>query len=100
VLEKWKSLTVHYDHPGMPRTNNDAESVMRQPEQRLKTIGSFGSIGNAEACMNLIVAYLRMKPYTDCRGGRRLRNGFSRIDLAGASNTGNGWLKISLMRRV
>jgi hypothetical protein len=100
VGRKWQSLTVHYQHPGMPRTNNDAESVMRQLEQRLKTIGSFGSIGNAQAYINLLVAYLRMKPYTDCKGGRKLRNGFSRLELAGVNNPGKDWLKMSLKRRV
>lgn len=98
VGRKWQALTVHYRHPGMARTNNDAESVMRQLEQRLKTIGSFGSIQTGEAYLNLLVAYLRMKPYTDCRGRRRHRNGFSRLELAGAKTPQTDWLKIALRR--
>ncbi len=100
IGRKWQGLTVHFRHPGMPRTNNDAESVMRQLEQRLKTIGSFGNIHNAEAYINLLIAYLRMKPYTDCRGRRRLRNGFSRIELAGAEIGKSDWLRIALKRHV
>lgn len=100
IGRKWQALTVHFRHPGMPRTNNDAESVMRQLEQRLKTIGSFGNIHNAQAYINLLTAYLRMKPYTDCRGRRKLRNGLSRIELAGAEVGKNDWLRIALKRHV
>jgi len=98
ISRKWSALTVHYRHPGMPRTNNDGESVMRQLEQRLKTIGSFGSIPTGKAYLNLLVAYLRMKPYTDCRGGRRHRNGLSRLELAGAKTAKTDWLKMALRR--
>lgn len=100
IGRKWRSLTAHYDHPGMPRTNNDAESVMRQLELRLKTIGSFGKIHNAKAYVNLLVAYLRMKPYTDCRGSRKRRNGLSRLELAGAEIAVKDWLRICLKRHV
>ena len=98
ISRKWGSLTVHHRHPGMPRTNNDAESVMRQLEQRLKTIGSFGSDRTMGPYMNLLVAYLRMKPYTDCRGRRRHRNGLSRIELAGGNTSKSDWLKMALKR--
>jgi transposase-like protein len=100
IGRKWRSLTVHFDHPGMPRTNNDAESVMRQLELRLKTIGSFGNVHNAQAYINLLVAYLRLKPYTDCRGSRKRRNGYSRLELAGAEIPKNDWIQMALKRRV
>jgi hypothetical protein len=38
----------------MPRTDYDAENVMRQLEQRLKTIGSVVKIHYAQACIDLL----------------------------------------------
>jgi transposase-like protein len=96
LSRKWEHLTVHFGHPGMPRTNNDAESVMRQLERRLKTIGSFGRVHTATTYINLLVGYLRMKPYTDCRGSRKRRNGMNRLELAGAQIVEKDWIRMCL----
>jgi hypothetical protein len=39
------------------------------------TIGSFGNVRTAGAYIDLLIAYLRAKPYTDCRGYRKYCNG-------------------------
>jgi len=96
VARRWQSLTIHYHHPGMPSTNNIAENTIRQLERRLKTIEGFGTLRTARGYMNLLIAYLRMKPYTDCRGTRKYRNGLSRLELAGANLPTNDWLKLCL----
>lgn len=96
VNRRWHSLTIHYHHPGMPNTNNIAENTMRQLERRLKTIEGFGSLRTARGYMNLLIAYLRVKPFTDCRGPRKYRNGLSRLELAGATLPTNDWLKLCL----
>jgi transposase-like protein len=96
VKRRWESLTIHYHHPGMPNTNNIAENTMRQLERRLKTIEGFGNLRTARGYMNLLIAYLRTKPFTDCRGMRKYRNGLSRLELAGATLPTKDWLKICL----
>jgi hypothetical protein len=46
--------------------------------------------------MKLLVAYLRAKPYTDCRGKRKYRNGLTPLELAGATLPTSDWLKLCL----
>jgi transposase-like protein len=96
VRRRWDSLTIHYHHVGMPKTNNVAENVMKQLERRLKTIESFGNLRTARSYMKLLVAYLRAKPYTDCRGPRKYRNGLTPLELAGATLPTSDWLKLCL----
>jgi len=69
---------------------------MRQLERRLKTVEGFGTVASARAYLNLLIAYLRTKPFTDCRGPRRYRNGLSRLELAGATLPTHDWLKLCL----
>jgi transposase-like protein len=96
VGHRWKRLTVYYHHRGMPRTNNIAENTMRQLERRLKTIEGFGSKRSARGYMNLLITYLRTKPYTDCRGYRKYRNRLCRLELAGATLPTTDWLQLCL----
>lgn len=96
VQRNWHGLTVHYRFRGMPHTNNVAERTMVELERRLKTIGAFGNAHTAEAYINLLIAYLRTKPYTDCRGPRKYRNGLSRLELAGAQLPTKDWLRLAL----
>jgi transposase-like protein len=93
---RWQQLTVHYHHRGMPRTNNIAENTMRQLERRLKTVEGFGTLSSARGYLNLLIGYLRTKPFTDCRGPRRYRNGLSRLELAGGTLPTRDWLKLCL----
>jgi len=94
VSSHWHALTVHYHYRGMPNTNNIAENTMRQLERRLKTVEGFGTERTAETYINLLIAYLRAKPYTDCRGYRKYRNGLSRLELAGATLPTKDWLAL------
>lgn len=96
ITPRWRHLTVHYHHHGMPATNNIAENTMRQLERRLKTIEGFGHVESAKGYVNLLIAYLRAKPFTDCRGLRKHRNGLSRMELAGAHLPTKDWLKLCL----
>jgi hypothetical protein len=50
--------------------------------------------------MNLLVAYLRLKLYTDCRGTRKHLNGTSRLQAAGVKIVPQNWLKASLKNRA
>ena len=88
----WERLMMHHRVKGLPRTNNMAESFNKQLQRRLKTIESFQHLTTAIAYMNLLVAYLRLKPYTDCRGARKHLNGRNRLQAAGLKKLPNDWL--------
>jgi len=88
----WARLMMHHRVKGLPRTNNMAESFNKQIQRRLKTIESFQYRSTASAYMNLLVAYMRLKPYTDCRGARRHLNGRNRLQAAGLKHLPNDWL--------
>ncbi len=92
----WDHLMMHHRVSGLPRTNNLAEGFNKQLERRLKTIESFQHRSTAIAYMNLLVAYLRQKPYTDCRNRRKHLNGKSRLEAASIKNLSNNWIENSL----
>ena len=92
----WDHLMVYHRVSGLPRTNNLAEGFNKQLERRLKTIESFQHRSTAIAYMNLLVAYLRQKPYTDCRKKRKHLNGKSRLEAASIENLSNNWVQNSL----
>ncbi len=92
----WVRLMRHHCVRGLPRTNNMAETFNRQLKRRLKTIENFQHRDSAIAYMNLLVAYVRLKPYTDCRGGRRHLNGKSRLQAAGVKLNPQNWLAAGL----
>jgi hypothetical protein len=88
----WDRLMMHHRVKGLPRTNNMAESFNKQIQRRVKTIESFQWTSTAIPYMNLLVAYLRLKPYTDCRGARKHLNGRNRLQAAGLKHLPNDWL--------
>jgi transposase-like protein len=92
----WNRLMQHHRVGGLPRTTNLVENVNKQLERRFKTIEAFQHRHTAVAYVNLLVAYLRQKPYTDCRGARRKLNGYSRLHAAGIRLTNGNWLKAAL----
>lgn len=92
----WDRLMMYHRVPGLPRTNNLVENVNKQLERRLKTIESFQHRSTANNYMNLLIAYLRHKPYTDCRGTRKHLNGTSRLEAAGVKLPSADWLRNSL----
>lgn len=92
----WLHLMRHHSMHGLPRTNNMAETFNRQLKRRIKTIESFQHRQTAICYMNLLVAYLRLKPYTDCRGRRKHLNGKSRLQAAGIKIAPRDWLDASL----
>ncbi len=94
----WDYLMVYHRVRGLPRTSNLAEGFNKQLERRLKTIEAFQHPETAIVYINLLVAYLRQKPYTDCRGYRKGLNGKTRLQAAGAKRAPNDWLASSLKR--
>ena len=89
---------TYHAHEGMPRTTNMVENVNKQIERRMKSIEGFWSGKNADAYMNLLIAYLRQKPYTDCRGERKVCNGKSRLACAGVTPRSSDWLQNAISK--
>jgi len=92
----WIRLMRHHSVKGLSRTSNMAETLNKQLKRRLKTIESFQHRHTAVHYMNLLVAYLRLKPYTDCRGSRKHLNGMSRLQAAGVKISTRDWLEACL----
>lgn len=87
----WHRLMQHHRVKGLPRTTNLVENVNKQLERRFKTIEAFQHRETAISYVDLLVAYLRQKPYTDCRGKRQKLNGtLGFMPLESESNTITG----------
>lgn len=89
----WDRLMMHHRFEGLPRTTNLVENVNKQLERRYKSIEAFGHRSMAIQYTNLLIAYLRQKPYTDCRGTRKHLNGKSRLESAKVKYLNSDWLK-------
>lgn len=96
----WTRLVAYHHLPGLPRTSNIIESFNKQLERRFKTIEAFQHHHTARSYINLLVAYLRQKPYTDCRNHRKHLNGKSRLQAAGVTGLSNDWLRHALKTSV
>lgn len=86
-------LLTHQRYPSVKKTNNIAENINRQLMRRLKTIESFQKFVYAENYLNLYKNYLRFKPYTDCRGTNKIKNGKSPLEVCGVVLQNKDWLK-------
>ena len=96
LIKNKEGLLKHQIDKKIPKTNNDAENTNRQIKRRLKTIEAFQRQENAENYLIIMCNYLRMKPYKDCRGKRKYRNGRSPLQLCKAKVSTNNWVKFSL----
>jgi len=80
-----EELTAHLLHPKLklPHTSNDAENLIRQLNQRLKSLGRFFHQSYARDYLNAWMLLRRFTPFTDCKGTRTYRNGKAPLELAG-----------------
>lgn len=86
-------LLTHQKDENVKKTNNIAENINRRLMIRLKTIESFKSFNSAENYLNLYKNYLRFKPYTDCRGNNKIKNGKSPLEVCGVVIKNRDWIK-------
>ncbi len=79
-------LTAHLTHPQLrlPHTTNDIESLFKQLNLRLKSLGRFFRFRFACDYLNAWTLLRRFTPFTDCCKTRRHRNGKAPLELAGA----------------
>lgn len=88
-------LTTYLVHPDIPRTNNRIENLIKQLSRRLKTLEGFGSPQQARGYLYLWSCYHRFKPYTDCRGRHRYKNGKAPLECTSVDLTGLNWFQFS-----
>ena len=96
IASHWETLLEHQRDSHILKTNVRAENINKQFERRLKTIEAFQSIETAFQYQNLYRNYLRLKPYTDCRGARRACNGLSPLQVCQAVLPSSDWLKLAV----
>jgi len=87
-------MLVHQLDAHIPVTSNIAENLNKQMERRFKTIEAFQSLDTAWNYQNLIRNYLRFKPYTDCRGDRKIYNGKSPLEVCGVVLKHRDWVRL------
>lgn len=95
LLENVELMLVHQLDVKIPKTNNIAENLNKQLERRFKTIEAFQSVDTAWNYQNLIRNYLRFKPYTDCRGQRKIYNGKSPLEVCGVVLEHHDWIRMA-----
>lgn len=91
-----EKLTAHVLHPEMniPHTSNDIENLFKQLNLRLKSIGRFHHWRYAANYLKAWALLRRCTPFTDCRNGRKWRNGQAPIEIAGADMSNIDPLKL------
>lgn len=91
-----EKLTAHLLHPEIviPHTTNDIENLFKQLNLRLKSIGRFNHWRYARDYLKFWALLRRFTPFTDCRKGRKWRNGKAPIELAGVNITGIDCLRL------
>jgi len=88
-------LTQHFLHPGLPRTSNVAEGVIRKFDRRLNTMDSFGSHQTAWNTIKMLTLHTRFRTLTDCRRPHKHRNGFAPLELTNVNIQGLNWIRFS-----
>ncbi|MBI5473709.1 MAG: transposase [Ignavibacteriae bacterium] len=89
----WELLLAHHRDPQLAKTNAQAENFNKQLKRRFKTIEGFQSAQTAANYLNLVCGYLRCKPYTDCRGPRKVYNGKAPLELCHVHLHHHEWIK-------
>lgn len=91
-----EKLAAHLLHPEIviPHTSNDIENLFKQLNLRIKSIGRFNRWQYAGNYLKAWALLRRFTKFTDCRNGRRWRNGQAPIEIAGADITDIDCLKL------
>jgi len=93
VEAMWEMLLAHQRDQHVAKTNAQAENLNKQLKRRLQTIEAFQYVHSAGNYLNLLCGYLRCKPYTDCRGARKLCNGKAPLELCQVPLAHHEWIK-------
>lgn len=92
ISKNYNKLLIHQKAKNILKTSILAENANKQIKRLLKTIEAFQYFNTAFNYLNLLRNCLRFKPYIDCRGKRKSRNGFSPMELCKAKYLVKDWL--------
>lgn len=84
---------LHSDIP-MPNTTNEIENIFKQLKKRLKSMGRFMKIPYARDYLRAWALMRRFTPFTDCKKGRKYRNGQAPLTLAKCQISQQNWLNL------
>ena len=87
-------LTAHFHNPGLERTNNITENIIKQLDRKIFLLSDFSSSQSAYSFLNLWVLSYRFKPLSS--SSFTFRNGFSPLSLAGVKTDHINWLDFGL----
>lgn len=96
LLRKLNILTTYRLHSdiSMPKTTNDIESLFKQVKNRLKCMCRFMKMPYARDYLRAWALMRRFTPFTDCKKGRKYRNGQAPLTLAKADISEENWLNL------
>lgn len=87
-------LTAHFHTPGLDRTNNVTENLIKQLDRKLFLLSDFATAQSATSFINLWVLAYRFKPFSS--SSFAFRNGFSPLQLAGVETKHLDWLNFAI----
>jgi len=90
---KFDHLWTHLKHPGMPRTTNIIESIIRQLSRKIDRTDGFGSVETAWNSLQLLIMKYRFHKFTCSR--IKGHNGKSPLSLAKAKTRSRDWVTFS-----
>jgi len=93
---KFPVLWTYLDYPGLPRTSNVIEGIIRELGRKLDDTDGFQTPGTAWATIRLLIMRYRFHPFSCSR--LRGHNGQSPLNLAAVNTTGLDWVRFA--RRV
>lgn len=91
--DKIPFLFTHLDHPGMPRTSNIIEGIIRQLSRKIDDTDGFNFTETAWRSIQLLIMRYRFHRFTDSR--LEGHNGKSPLELGGVNIDGIDWVKFS-----
>ena len=94
---KFPYLWTHLDHPGMPRTNNIIEGIIRQLSRKITDTDGFETPETAWNTLKLLIMNYRFHSFSCSRLPGH--NGFSPLELAKVSTEGLHWVRFSQRQR-
>lgn len=90
---KFRYLWTHLDHPGMPRTSNIIEGIIRQLSRKIADTDGFETPDSAWNTLKLLIMNYRFHSFSCSRIPGH--NGFSPLELARVRANGNNWVLFS-----
>jgi hypothetical protein len=90
---KFDLIWTHFEHPGLPRTNNIIEGVIDQLKHKITDCHGFEYFETAWNSLKMIIMNYRFHKFSCSRINGH--NGKSPLELAGVNIQGINWIKFS-----